>query len=48
MESEKTRVNHSVINLRTDFEDSNMSIDRLQNWNCQNFTELLNRPKVRK
>jgi len=44
MENEKSRSN--TINLRTDFTDSNMSVEIFHNWNPQNFTELLNKPKV--
>jgi hypothetical protein len=48
MESEKSfnaKHNHTI-NLRTDFDESNISLDRFNTWNVQNFTELLNKPKV--
>lgn len=52
MESEKSThhtnsKNNQTINLRTDFTEFDVSLDRLStNWNVQNFTELLNKPKV--
>jgi hypothetical protein len=53
MESEKSPQHHSknnqTINLRTDFTEFDVSLDKYSGtWNVQNFTELLNKPKVRK
>ena len=37
-----------MINLRTDFSDISINLEKFgNNWNVQNFTELLNKPKVR-
>ena len=38
--------NKSSINLRTDFKGVNFRLENLNGWSCQNFTELLNRPRV--
>jgi hypothetical protein len=39
--------NHTIINLRTDLTEFDGSIEAItRNWNCQNFTELLNCTKV--
>jgi hypothetical protein len=53
MESEKSPHHHSknnqTINLRTDFTEFDVSLDKYSGtWNVQNFTELLNKPKVRR
>ena len=51
MESEKSFKHTPSINLKTDFSDHSssnmsMSIDNYTHWNVQNFTELINKPKV--
>ena len=42
MDSKKSK----LINLRTDLSDGNVYMERLRTWNCQNFSEILNKPKV--
>jgi hypothetical protein len=34
------------INLRTDFTGVNFKFENVNGWSCQNFTELLNGPRV--
>jgi hypothetical protein len=47
MENDKIfQKNNNTINLRTDFTESNVSLEKLTGWSCQNFTEILNKPKV--
>lgn len=43
----KSTKSNKIIGLRTDLYDSNLSVEQCKNWTCQNFTELLNRPKVK-
>jgi hypothetical protein len=45
MEPHPMRKSHPI--RLTDMSDANLSLERLRTWNCQNFTELLNKPKVR-
>lgn len=41
------RTSNTTINLRVDVDETEVSFDKIKNtWHCQNFTELLNRPKV--
>ena len=43
----KSHFNNTTINLRTNFSESNISLEKFGSWNVQNFTELLNKPKVK-
>jgi hypothetical protein len=36
------------VSLRTDQDDSSLSMERLKTWTPQNFTSILNNPQVSK
>lgn len=42
---DKLNVNNHAISLRIDFAD-NINVENLHRWNPQNFTELINTPRV--